>query len=58
MNQPYLQDDQVFAMLGGEGGEPRRHSPLCKNVCVSLVMYSKAGIIEWVSAQPLSQGLV
>ena len=23
-----LQDDQVFAILGGEGKEPRRHSPL------------------------------
>ena len=26
-----LQDDQVFAILGGEGGEPRRHSPLPGN---------------------------
>ena len=23
-----LQDDQVFAILGGDGGEPRRNSPL------------------------------
>ena len=26
-----LQDDQVFAILGGEGGGPRRHSPFLCN---------------------------
>ena len=28
-----LQDDQVFAILGGEGGEPRRHSPSLETLC-------------------------
>ena len=40
-----LQDDQVFAILGGEGGEPRRHSPLPGNPLQETVsLKSKLGL--------------
>ena len=40
-----LQDDQVFAILGGEGEEPRRHSPLPGNPLQETVsLKSKLGL--------------
>ena len=40
-----LQDDQVFAVLVGEGGEPRRHSPLPGNPLQEIVsLKSKLGL--------------
>ena len=42
-----LQDDQVFAILGGEGGEPRRHSPLSENPLQETVsLKSKLGLLN------------
>ena len=42
-----LQDDQVFAILGGEGGEPRRHSPLPGNPLQETVsLKSKLGSLN------------
>ena len=42
-----LQDDQVFAILGGEGGEPRRHSPLPGNPPQETVsLQSKLGLLN------------
>ncbi|KAM7445145.1 hypothetical protein ABFA07_006287 [Porites harrisoni] len=51
-----LQDDQVFAILGGEGGEPRRHSPLPGNPLqetVSLKTFQLTG-----SDLSLQEGLI
>ena len=43
-----LQDDQVFAILGGERGEPRRHSPLPGNPLQETVcLKSKLGLLNW-----------
>ena len=42
-----LQDDQVFAILGGEGGEPRLHSPLPGNPLQETVsLKSKLGLLK------------
>ena len=42
-----IQDDQVFAILGGEGGEPRRHSPLSENPLQETVsLKSKLGLLN------------
>ena len=46
-----LQDDQVFAILGGEGREPRRHSPLPGNPMQETVsLKSKLGLSKGVSS--------
>ena len=42
-----LQDDQVFAILEGEGGEPRRHSPLPGNPLQETVsLERKLGLLN------------
>ena len=42
-----LQDDQVFAILVGEGGEPRRHSPLPGNPLQETVsLERKLGLLN------------
>ena len=42
-----LQDDQVFAILEGEGREPRRHSPLPGNPLQETVsLKSKLGLLN------------
>ena len=42
-----LQDDQVFAILGGGGEEPRRHSPLPGNPLQETVfLKSKLGLLN------------
>ena len=42
-----LQDDQVFAILGGEGGEPRQHSPIPGNPLQETVsLKSKLGLLN------------
>ena len=54
-----LQDDQVFAILGGEGGEPRRHSPLPGNPLQETVsLKSKLGSLNGCQLNLFSQGLV
>ena len=46
-----LQDDQVFAILGEEGREPRRHSPLPGNPLQETVsLKSKLGLSKGVSS--------
>ena len=42
-----LQDDHVFAILEGEGREPRRHSPLPGNPLQETVsLKSKLGLLN------------